>query len=190
MTQVLAALAVGFIIWVALAQSEAGKLDLATFASYHGRADHAARAAEGAVGHQRRDPARPRRRRKHLRPPRSRRGAGPRHAWRCERARGELTFRPRVAALCRHRARGAQRRLARRSARARPWRWSAVGQRQDVARQPACRASTSPRPAGCSSTATTSRRSRSRACGRRSRWCRRTWCCSTTRSPPTSPTAR
>jgi subfamily B ATP-binding cassette protein MsbA len=33
-TQVLAALAVGFIVWAALAQSEAGQLDFATFASY------------------------------------------------------------------------------------------------------------------------------------------------------------
>jgi len=33
-TQVLAALAVGFIVWAALAQSEAGALDFATFASY------------------------------------------------------------------------------------------------------------------------------------------------------------
>jgi subfamily B ATP-binding cassette protein MsbA len=33
-TQVLAALAVGFIVWAALAQSEAGHLDFATFASY------------------------------------------------------------------------------------------------------------------------------------------------------------
>ena len=33
-TQILAALAVGFIVWVALAQSEAGKLDFAEFASY------------------------------------------------------------------------------------------------------------------------------------------------------------
>ena len=33
-TQILAALAVGFIVWAALAQSEAGALDFATFASY------------------------------------------------------------------------------------------------------------------------------------------------------------
>jgi len=33
-TQILAALAVGFIVWAALAQSEAGQLDFATFASY------------------------------------------------------------------------------------------------------------------------------------------------------------
>jgi len=33
-TQILAALAVGFIVWAALAQSEAGHLDFATFASY------------------------------------------------------------------------------------------------------------------------------------------------------------
>ena len=33
-TQILAALAVGFIVWAALAQSEAGNLDFATFASY------------------------------------------------------------------------------------------------------------------------------------------------------------
>ncbi len=42
--------------------------------------------------------------------------------------------------------------------------------------------------ASCS-TANRSRRSRCPACARRSRWSASTWCCSTTPSPPTSPTA-
>ena len=106
-TQVLAALAVGFIVWAALAQSEAGQLDFADVRLVHGRADHDARAAEVAVGHQRGDPARARRRREHLRAARPRGGAGRRHRRARARAR-RASLRSRVDALRRQRTRGAR----------------------------------------------------------------------------------
>ena len=135
LTQMLAALAVGVIIWVALAQNQTGKLDLGMFASYlvalitlldrlkslsgiNAAIQRGLAAAESIFGLLDRDEE-----------PDTGTVALP-------RARGELRVRPGVAALPRHRTRGAGRRLhddppgrdggARRQ----------LGQRQDVARQP------------------------------------------------------
>ena len=91
LTVFFAACAVGSIVWIALLQNDGGtKFDFALFMSYVVALLDAARAPEGPVGHQRGDPARPRRRREHLRPARPR--GGGRH--------GHRGARPTAAAKC------------------------------------------------------------------------------------------
>ena len=126
----------GFIIWAALEQSEDGRLDLRDVHVVHRRADHAARAAEVAVGHQRADPARARRGRERLRPARPRGRARPRHAS-CSSARAASSRFERVSLrYAGHRPRRARRRDARDRAGRDRRAGRPVGQRQDLARQP------------------------------------------------------
>ena len=191
-TQFLSSLAVAVIIYFALGQSVAGQLDRVGVRRVHRRAPACCCRSRAPDRRERAPPARPRRRRERLRPDRQAAGGRPRHDRAGDRARGgdraSTTCRCTTTAAARA---GARRRDARRSRPARPSRWSArraAASRALIHLLPRFyHADVGPHLA---STATTSSRSRSRACARQIALVGRTWCCSTTPSRRTSPTAR
>ena len=100
-------------------------------------------------------------------------------------ARGEIELRDVSAALPRRPAAGAGPAEPARPARRDGGAGRPVGRRQVDAGATCCRASSSPAPAACCSTACRWPTGTSARCAASSRWSARTWCCSTTAWPPT-----